>query len=154
MKKLLILIILILFCGCSINSRINEEIEISNRNCKVIEDVDTHGGFLGDGEYFAKIKCKNLSKKDLSKNWKILPMPRSITDVLSVPFCDERGCKTFYERYNIKTDTKGYYYFYDRYSNYEDRYNDHNLNTRSSYNFDIAIYDIEENIIYYYKLDT
>ena len=156
MKRILLLIIILLLCGCSINGKINEKIEIKNNNCKIKESVDTHDGFLGDGEYFAKIECKDLKESELSNHWRKLPMSKTIIDVLSIPFCDDRGCKNFYERYNISNDVnmKGYYFFYDRYSKYDDRYNEYSLDTRASYNFDVAIYDIENNVIYYYKLDT
>ena len=68
--------------------------------------------------------------------------------------CDDNGCKNIYERYSIPKIENGYYYFLDRHNESNDKYDDTNLNNRASWNFTLAIMDIDTNIIYYYELDT
>jgi hypothetical protein len=126
--------------------------EINTDSCKIEESKDTHGGVLGDGDYFAKIKCSKIP--ELSSNWKKLPLSSEIDKALSMKFCDGNGCKDTYEKYLIPKLESGYYYFFDRHDLANDINDDSELNNRSSWNFSVAIYDFEENIIYYYELDT
>ena len=46
------------------------------------------------------------------------------------------------------------YYFLDRHSESKDRYDSSDLNNRFSWNFTLALLDVDKNIIYYYELDT
>lgn len=144
--------------GCSLNinnqSKILKKIEIHDTNCKIENDIDTHGGFLGDGEYFAKIKCSKIKSNQLSLNWKKLPLSESLNYVIQMEQCDYIGCKNFYERYSIQSIENGYYYFLDRHYESQNKYDDTNLNSRASWNFTLAIIDMDTNIIYFYELDT
>ena len=159
MKKIIILIILlILLTGCSIskfsNNSIISYIGINNKTCRIIEEKDTHSGFLGDGDYFAKIECDNLKVSDLTKSWYILPLPNEIKEVTEIQHCNSKDCKNIYERYNIPNIDNGYYYFIDRHPESTNDYDYTNINNRTSYNFTLAIADLDNSIIYYYKLDT
>ena len=158
--------IILLICGISLiflfNSKlfnnkmekINKSIEITSFDCKILEDKDTHGGFLGDGDYFAKISCSRLDYAKLSSNWKKLPLTDSLNKIMELIQCSDKECKSAYERYNIPNISNGYYYFLDRHSDSKNKYDDSNINNRSSYNFTLALLDKDTNIIYYYKLDT
>lgn len=151
-KKLLILALIFLFSGCS-NNQIKYISNISNLNldsCKIIKSNDTHGGFLGDGQYFAKLECIKL---DIN-NFKELPVSEEIQKVLDMKSCDSKGCYDFYERYNVPKIKNGYYYFYDRHSDSTNHFDDKDLNNRSSWNFTIAIYDEDNNLLYLYVMDT
>lgn len=151
MKKILLLIIfLIPLSGCSINKKndIGKTINLDMKSCNIIEQKDTHGGFLGDGDYYAKIKCNNFS---LTSEWNELPLSNNIKEIMNMEQCDDKGCHNVYDKYNIPNISNGYYYFIDRYNMSHD---DTDLNSRGSYNFSLAIYDINTNFIYYYELDT
>ena len=63
-------------------------------------------------------------------------------------------CLPVYERYEISDIKNGYYYFLDRHSESKDRYDSSDLNNRFSWNFTLALLDVDKNIIYYYELDT
>ncbi len=155
MKKIIIFLLLIVIAkGCSSGNieTISKRIEISLDNCQIVSEKDTHSGFLGDGDYFAKITCS--IPISLSSNWKILPLTDSINQIMSMKQCSDGGCKDVYEKYNIPKLEKGFYFFVDRHSEAKDKYDDSKLNNRSSYNFTLAIYDSSSNTIYYYKLDT
>ena len=152
MKKIIILPLLLLVTGCSIlncsNDSIISDMGITNNTCEIVKEKDTHSGFLGDGDYFAKIKCNNLKVSDLTKSWYTLPLSEEIKEVTEMKQCNDKDCKDIYERYNIPSIDNGYYYFLDR------QKSDTNINERSSYNFTLAIADLDNSIIYYYELDT
>lgn len=152
MKKIFLCIFIILLTGC-VNNKELKKIEISNNDCYIEKDIDTHGGFLGDGEYFAKIICPNLKVSELSNNWKSLPIKSEINEIMNLKMCDDKKCANPLERYEIPDIEEGYYYFIDRHSDAIDRYDSFDLNNRSSYNFSLAIWD-NNKTIYYYKLDT
>ena len=128
-KKLLILVILII-CGCSStdNRNIINKIELDNYSCKIVTQKDNHSGFFGDGEYFAKIKCSNINNEGLSSHWKKLPLSTSINEAANINHCDSEGCYNIYEKYNIPNIKNGYYYFLDRNSESKNKYDDTYLN--------------------------
>ena len=150
MKKVILLVFIsLMLCGCANTKDVMEDIEITGV-CQKEEEAETHGGFLGDGETFVKLSCKNV---ELSDNWMELPLTESIMQILNLIQCDNNGCKSAIERYNINT-SNGYYYFRDRHSETINEYDDTELNNRSSYNFTMAIYNTDTNTIYYYEMDT
>jgi len=157
---LLVICVIIIFIGLNYNMNKNriktmsERIEIDLDNCKFENRKDTHGGFLGDGESFVKITCPNLKNEELSSNWKKLPLSNALDYATHIKECTGDGCKDIYERYLIPTDISGYYYFLDRYREAKDKFDDSEINNRSSYNFTLAILEKDTNIIYYYELDT
>ena len=156
MKKiiniLLLLVLVLLISGCSNN--ILKSIELENNSCKIIKEKDTHGGFNGDGDYFALIKCSNIDYKKLSNNWHELPISDTLKKVLEIERCDDKNCKNIYDRYSIPKLKKGYYYFIDRHPEAKDIYSEKEVDNRASYNFTIAILDPIKDNIYYYELDT
>ena len=155
MKKILLVLPLLILSGCSFNIRnITSVIEINNNNCRIIKERDTHGGFLGDGEFYAEIRCKNINLEELSSNWKKMPLSKSLNDITEMVWCDYNKCGNLYEKYDIPNVNNGYYFFLDRHSDSKDKYDSTDLNNRSSYNFTLAMYDDESKIIYYYELDT
>ena len=157
MKKIMFLPVILLITGCSIlncsNDSIISDMGIKDTTCEIVEEKDTHSGFLGDGEYFAKIKCSNIEDK-LNKKWRELPISEELKEATEIKQCNSKDCKDIYERYNIPNIENGYYYFKDRHSESidEDDYTD--INNRPSYNFTFAILDKDTNTIYYYELDT
>lgn len=164
MKKIILLIVtiicvvlLILLIDNIVNNNLNfisKNIEITNYGCEIKSEKDTHGGFLGDGDYFAKISCSKINYDELSSNWKELPITDTLNSIMEMIQCNEKACKSAYERYSIPNIVNGYYYFIDRHSESTNKYDDTNINTRSSFNFTLALLDKDTNIIYYYELDT
>ena len=157
MKKILyIVFLIIILTGCS-NSEINNisnKLEIDNLNCQIEESIDTHGGFLGDGDYFVKLNCKDYQDTEIKINWKELPLSTELQNVMDMKYCDGKGCLNVYERYQIPNITKGYYYFLDRHSESTNKKSAENINNRASYNFTLGIYDSVNKILYFYELDT
>ena len=158
MKKviysLIFIVVLSLMTGCSKKDTILKNIEINENKCEIEKEADTHGGFLGDGDYFAKIKCPKIDYDNLSKKWKKLPLSKELKEIVEMEKCDDKDCKNIYERFSIPDIKIGYYYFINRQSDSEDKNDDTKLNEKSSWNFTLAILDKAKNIIYYYELDT
>ena len=154
MKKVIIALFILILSGCSypeIEIDRIAMIEIDNNNCKIKSDLSTHSGFHGDGEYFAHIYCKDMNEKQLSKNWKKLPLSEAIKELTNYKYTYDSDHKTMYERYNLSSITEGYYFFLNRNNN---KYDYVSKNNRIPSNYTIAVYDLNNNIIYYYELDT
>lgn len=132
---------------------ISKNIQINIKKCKIEKEKDTHGGFNGDGEYFAQIKCKEIDE-NIEKKWKKLPLTEQLKETMNMEMCDNKNCKTTLEKYNIPEINEGYYYFLDRHTESTDEKDSTKINERASYNFTLALYDKETKIIYYYELDT
>ena len=157
---LLVICVIIIFIGLNFSmnksriKKMSERIEINIDECQIENREDSHGGFLGDGEMFSKISCPNIKYEELSSNWKELPLSDSLNEVTHLKQCIDDGCNDIYERYLIPTNINGYYYFLDRHSDSRDKFDDSEINIRSSYNFTLAILEKDTNTIYYYELDT
>ena len=154
MKKILVLIIcVLLLSGCS-RRKTNEilsYVEVAGTNCVLDNEKDSHGGFLGDGDYYARIKCDSV---ELLNSWKELPLPEEIEEIMSMEQCTEKDCKTPYDRYNIPKLENGKFIFIDRHSESTNKYEYKEINDRASYNFTLGLLDIENNTVYVYELDT
>ena len=153
MKKFLfLLLICFLLSGCSSKGTIETILDQDLPGCKMIQEIDNHGGFLGDGILFSKLDC---SKANIDfSNWKEFPLSDNIKEVYDMDVCDTSGCGVASLRYGIPDIEEGYYYFYDRHYESKDRFDDIDLNTRASYNFSLIMFDKKNNMMYYYELDT
>lgn len=78
------------------NSReyITSIIEVDIEKCNIEIESDTHGGFLGDGDYFAKINCSDMEDYNDFCNWKEMPLSDSLKKVMEMRQCDDQGCST------------------------------------------------------------
>lgn len=138
---------------------IKKDTGISVHKGSIEEYIDTHGGFHGDGETFAKIVFTNndaANKIQNSENWKALPLSEDMEMLLhgiegNGPYISvEEGGKEF----NVPQIENGYYYFYNRHSKTEDPYDESKVFGHGSFNFTACVYDTDENVLYYVKLDT
>lgn len=125
-------------------------VELDLSGCRVEQETDTHGGFLGDGEYLLVIDCGGKEEKLLAQtgNWSALPLSKNLQEVLhewgpterNTPPRIEHGAWLFYDRFS---DTDGF-----------DRRSDERLTSRPAQNFSLLIYDSDHSRLYYYELDT
>lgn len=130
----------------------------------VLSNEDTHGGFHGDGDTCVEISFDDDSGAALAdtmadnSDWRAFPLPdnlqavvygRTDEDAQYGPYItDDEGASI------IPPIEQGYYYFYDRHSESDDPKNDAELLSRGSLNFTIALYDTDNNMLYYYEMDT
>lgn len=119
----------------------------------VIDYEDTHGGFHGDGELYVKVEFpKDFAMSQLNQYWKRLPVPTGIS--LFIFGGDYNGVHYEYGDDRMKPAgkiTNGIYFFEDR-ADYPSKSN--SFLERPSHNFTFAIYDFEENTLYFYKYDS
>ena len=133
-------------------------IEILDEDMNMINHIETHGGFHGDGTTFYSMEIINDDTiEEIKSEWKELPLTENLTALVygledetsSIgPYISEDGEALFPKVEN------GYYYFYDRHSESKDHFDDTNVLARHSFNFVIAIFDTDTNRLYYSKFDT
>lgn len=150
MKKLLCALIaaicMLSFCSCDIldevftpqtlKERAEEHLEISLENATVLDEWDNHGGPHGDGETFVKLSCPDGFEENLGADWKPMPL-------------EDAAYRYFYEWGGVLEDPEtgeklipeienGYWLYRDT----------------GAMNWELAIYNCDENILYYYEFDA
>jgi len=156
---------LLFLSGCSIGSDheayMAEQIDLTIPAAENVSYTDGHGGFLGDGETFGKIEfsaangTEFVSAIEHSEEWNTMPLPENLSLVM---YGGERGGTTygydFAEEWDIPVIENGYWFFDDRHSESSAPRSDMDLLDRASFNFTLAVYDMDTNTLYYYELDT
>lgn len=140
---------------------ISHMLGVNIRKGTVITYTDNHGGFHGDGMTFAAISFSDetvSTKISENRYWNALPLTENLT-ALAYGITTENSHRGPYlrdenEEAVIPEIQNGYYYFLDRHSESTDRHDDSEVFNRYSYNFILAIYDADTNILYYTKFDT
>ena len=115
---------------------ISKALSIDVTDGTVLYSEDSHGGFHGDGMSFTKIQFKSrvcLEEIENSADWSRLPLPEEMSVLLY-------GGKIAGLSYEPLTDTP--------------KSEKENFLERGSYNFDLAIYDADTDIMYYIVFDT
>ena len=127
-------------------------------NGEILYFNDTHGGFLGDGECYAEVKFPNNSVSDIIKNeWQKLPLTNNLNTVIYGGEVETEfgpGTVLSFVDDKIPEVKNGYYYFEDRHSDSTNKKDDTDILSRYSYNFTVAIYDLDTHTLYFYALDT
>ena len=125
-------------------------VDLDLSGCRIERETDTHGGFLGDGEYLLVIDCGGKEEKLRAQTsaWAALPLSKNLQEVLHEWGPTERNTPPRIEH--------GVWLFYDRFSDTDgfDRRSDERLTSRPAQNFSLLIYDSDSNRLYYYELDT
>ena len=146
MKKLLTtfsVVVCLCLCSCgmfgetkTLTEKAEERLRVSLAETTVLEEWDTHGGFHGDGESFLKVSCVDGFEKNLGAGWQALPLQgdayRYFYEWGGVFEHPETGEKV------IPEITNGFWYFQDT----------------GAMNWEFAVFDCEENILYFYVWDA
>ena len=127
----------------------------------VVAEEDSHGGFLGDGDYYLILDCSGKTEQaaELIKDWSLFPLTENLQRVMNMTCSgvDDDGVyysKTLAEIAHWPIIENGVYKFIDRHSEAIDKSDDTNLFNRYSFNFSIAAYDLDTNTLYYFEFDT
>lgn len=125
----------------------------------VIEETDSHGGFLGDGDYHLVLDCSENAEeaREIVEDWKPLPLSEILEGYLYGEELDgEYYTSGFADEYHWPVITNGVYKFVDRHSEATDRYDETEWRSENRYsvNFSVAIYDFDTETLYYYSKDT
>lgn len=141
----------------SINKRISKSIGIKIPNSINIDYKDNHGGLNGDGETVAIIHFDAIDADIISyqisnsNNWNQLPLSKNLDRIM---YKTESSKYNLSELLSMPKIENGYWFFNNRHHSSTDSKNDYNLFGQSSFNFTVAIYDIDTNILYYLEFDT
>jgi len=124
-----------------------------------IEYEDSHGGFHGDGGTYAKIKLdgKGTEKAilEIKNSWKSLPLSENLSLIMYGGMRDNiEYIYNLADEFKIPHIENGYWLFIDRHSKSINNYDDTDLFNRHSFNFTLALYDADENVLYYIEFDT
>lgn len=155
-----LLFVLFLLLLKPVNNYINKTTPyfgFTKKDFSVVEELDTHGGFIGDGSHYLILDCSDNKQKALEiiKNWNKLPLPETLNVVM---FGGEKdgvayGYELAKEAHMPKVEN-GYYIFEDRHSESNDGKDDADLLGRHSFNFSMAVYDCNTDKMYYFAFDT
>lgn len=163
MKKI-IMIILAAILACvvlsSCNTAESEDAEyfgFKTSEFTIVDEEDTHGGFHGDGSYYLILDCSEKAEEagEIIEDWKPLPLTENLQLIMYGGVKDGENYG-----YNLAEISKwpvinnGVYKFVDRHHEAVEETDDADLFDRYSFNFSIAVYDLDTNTLYYFELDT
>lgn len=162
MKRILSFLCVTLFCislsSCDpTENTLSKHFAFEVSDFTVLEENDTHGGFHGDGSYYLILDCSQNAEKarNIVKNWNSLPLSENLHLVM---FGGEKDGINY--GYDFAEEAKwpaiknGVYKFVDRHAESKDSSDDSQLFDRYSFNFSIAVYDLDSDILYYFEMDT
>ena len=129
----------------------------AKKDFTVVEELDTHGGFLGDGSYYLILDCSDNKEQALEKvqDWNKLPLSENLNLIMYGG--EKDGVAYGYElaeEAHMPQIENGCYMFEDRHSESKESRDDSDLFDRYSFNFSIAVYDSDTDKMYYFEFDT
>lgn len=154
----LIILCLTFFSACTApEAGVTEYFGFEISDFKIVEEEDTHGGFLGDGEYYLILDCSDNADdaQSIIANWQKFPLPETLSLLM---YGGEKDGNSY--GYNFAKEAhwpdikNGVYKFVDRQRQAEHEEDDSNLLDRGSLNFSLAVYDKDTDMLYYFELDT
>ena len=161
---LLLITIVLLLISCSsqsINKIISKSLGVEIPKSIKIDYEDTHGGFLGDGDTVAVIEFDESTGEEIqseilnNKDWYNLPLSENLNLIM---YGGEKNNINYgfnlAEKLDMPAIENGYYFFVNRHSNRVSSKDDSDLFDQHSFNFTIAIYDIDTQTLYYLEFDT
>lgn len=163
----LVMVLLVIMTGCrtektdNILSEISKTIGVDVSAGEVISESDSHGGFHGDGDTVVVIQFADTSFSDqINENevWNAMPLTENLTALVYGIRKEDGSVGPMIQSGDgtpaIPEVDNGYYYFRDRHYQSTNPTDDSGVLGRASYNFTIAIYDVDNKTLYYMELDT
>lgn len=149
LKRLLLILPLLLLASCAA-SPVKEASQVLNLNLPagdVLADIDTHGGFHGDGESclilaFTPENGETLAAELVGRtDWQALPLddlPATVMESI-IPLLEDDGL-------DYTVPAQGWYWYQDR--------SPAGHNREFPLNCTIAVYDPQNSQLAYFELDT
>lgn len=169
-KKWLLAICLTLGIGLvimqpkSTQRRISEEIGIDVTDAELLSEMDTHGGFHGDGTSCVVLQLDKETAQEImcAQDWSKFPMEETAKVLLygaTQTTQNGIGSRGPYfrgedEKPLVPHIDNGYYFLLDRHSDAKPNQDAAEILQRASINVTIAVYDDASYILYVCKLDT
>lgn len=165
MKKrcVISLLLMLLLCGCASSGPLDEISEVIGADVRggaLAYLTDSHGGFHGDGETVARIQLTPeqaeafLSGIQGNLQWHPLPLSENLSAAIYGRQTAAESFGPLFPEDTVPLVENGCWFFYDRSSQSTDPADDAPLHSRSSWNFTAAIFDADQNVLYYLELDT
>ncbi|MBQ4602700.1 MAG: hypothetical protein IJB24_07555 [Clostridia bacterium] len=163
LKYITVILLLLSITSCSNQYReekfkqnhlisVSESIGIDITECSIGQYIEEHGSF-GDGVTFVKaLITDEESIETICNFWNPLPLSDSLSEFAYGT--KERTSFSWEGKQLFCPVENGYYYFYDNHNESTDPYDDTDVLNRYSVNFEMAIFDLDTNILYYCKYDT
>lgn len=117
---------------------------------ELVSTYDDHGGFHGDGTTCTIIQFSDdalLEEIEEAGTWQSFPPDDAVNQLLYGNYLDDPETQEPF----VPPIEKGYYLLKDRNSQAAEK---PNIMKRSSFNFDLAVYDADNRTLYYLVLDT
>ena len=180
-KKILIILILIvciclLFHGCcqivlgTLLDMMEEPVETNAKayrpknvfglappDYRIVDEGAVYGGCNGDGQYYLILDCSEDTERarKVVREWNPLPLSHNL-DLMMYGGEEDGSHYSFNcaEEAHWPKVEHGFYRFVDRHPEAKDPSDDSELLGRDSFNFSVAVYDTDSDILYYYNLDT
>ena len=161
MKKSILLCLILTAClflsSCFSGEERYSAMGFSKSEYTIVEEKEDRDSFHGDGYSYLILDCSANAEKARSivEDWTPLPLSENLE--LLMYGGEKDGA---YYGYDLAEDVNwpriehGVYKFYDRFDGATDRSDDSELFRRFSFNFSIAMYDLDNDMLYYYRLDT
>lgn len=154
--------------GCgekNLKAAISKKLSVDCSSAGIVEQYDSHGGFLGDGTSFYAMKCPDGSVREQiagSGEWRAFPLSDCMKVILWGQRDEEHDFAPLIIRDNdwdhplVPEVENGYWFFRDRHSDATDPKDESQAldDSRPSYNFTVAVYDADTDTLYFAELDT
>lgn len=128
---------------------------------EILYNLDTHGGFHGDGDWLAVLRYQDdslLRTIEGSKEWKPLPLPIALEGISGLlPSVSGEAENDSISKEALLSAEHGYYFFLDRWrgkENVNPKDENNMLLHRFSYNFTLAVYDEDSATLWIMETDT
>ncbi len=154
-----------LFPQDSIQGLISDDVEVNVNTGELVQDIDTHEGFLGDGLTFVELHFSEEDGELILEQiiegtvWQELPMSSTLHTALyggSIMGGNRSSLLDNCEQDNfcLPPIPYGYYFFENRNTQAEGPLDQDSLFEVYSFNFTVALYDPLNYTLYYIRFDT
>lgn len=158
---------------------ISKALNVDLSDATVCVEEDTHSGFGNDGYEFYEILISQEQASDFIKEiceadgWNEFPLTKDMENLIYGESCQESDKNAVISAVSEESDedifslvkddeynilfpriNEGYYFFCDNREGNRDYHLNEDFFQQFSYNFTVAIYDVKNFKLYYYKLDT
>ena len=141
-------------------TKISNEIELDVSAGELIFQFETEHRWMGDGVAYFEISFTDIQSDSiideimLLSSWKELPTSNNLNIAL---YGDSTRNSLFADEDEIPElpiINHGYYYFNNRHSEADESENESTIFGRYSYNFTVALFDLDTNKMHYLTIDT
>lgn len=152
-----VILICFVFSACSLfGNNLKKDFGFDKSQFSVVSEKDTHEGSHGDGRYHLVLDCSDNKEKAraIVEGWNTLPMPAELRAVMCLEELDGATYGYISEEERWPEVENGVYKFIDRHDEAKNKSDCSEFLNRYSLNFSVAMYDSDNDILYYFEMDT